>query len=243
MTMAIMISNYLILPFIELYQPLAFLKKRILFLRWVIVSVFIFLGYLFYLLVSKDNLIVNIGLISFTAILQFAPIVIGGLFWKEADKTGALWGLLFGFAIWFFTLIIPQFVNSGWISEDILFSGLFGFWLLKPTALFGLSEFASIPHAVFWSMTFNISAFILFSMTTKKTEEDEQVSNDYVNALGSKKKYEFSSNLESSINIKDKILLFEEVLNNYFSKEKTKKTLYTLVNDLGYDVDENINIL
>ena len=70
MTMAIMISNYLLLPLIEVYQPLAFLKKRILFLRWCIVTVFISLGYVFYLFISKNDFIVNIGLISFTAILH-----------------------------------------------------------------------------------------------------------------------------------------------------------------------------
>jgi len=243
MTMAIMISNYLLLPLIELYKPLSFLKKRILFLRWCIVAVFIFLGYVFYLLVSKDNLIVNIGLISFTAILQFAPTIIGGLFWKDADRSGALWGLLFGFAVWFYTLIIPQFVHSGWISDDIISNGLFGIWLLKPTSLFGLSEFASIPHAVFWSMVFNISAFIIFSLTTKRTEEEMQIADDFVDALSNKEKYSFTANLDDTINLKEKCILFEEVLSNYFSDEKTKNTLNYLVSDLGFDNKENINIL
>ena len=243
MTMAIMISNYLLLPLIELYKPLAFLKKRILILRWCVVIVFVSLGYVFYLLVSKDNLIVNIGLISFTAILQFAPIIIGGLFWKGASRTGALWGLLFGFGIWFYTLIIPQFVNSGWIDGEILVNGLFGFWLLKPTALFGLSEFASIPHAVFWTMIFNISAFAIFSLISKKSDEENKIVDDFVDALSSKEKYKFDTNLRDSINIKEKCLLFEEVLNDYFSKQKTQESLSNLVCGLYYDSKEYINIL
>ena len=243
MTMAIMISNYLLLPIIELYKPLSFLKKRILFLRWCIVSLFISFGYMFYILVSKDNLIVNIGLISFTAILQFAPIIIGGLFWKGADKKGALWGLVFGFGIWFFTLIIPQFVNSGWISDEIIRNGLFGFWLLKPTALFGLNEFASIPHAVFWSMLFNISAFIIFSMATKKSNEETQVADDFVDALKSKKKYKFSGNLDDTISLKEKCILFENVLQNYFAKVKIKKIMNDILVVLKYEKKESINIL
>jgi len=243
MTMSIMISNYLLLPLIELYKPLAFLKKRILILRWGIVSIFISLGYFFYLFVSKDNLIVNIGLISFTAILQFAPVIIGGLFWKEADKEGALFALISGFGIWFFTLIIPQFVHSGWISNDVLVNGLFGIWLLKPTALFGLSEFSSIPHAVFWSMLFNISAFIIFSMATKKTEEATQTANDFVNALDSKKKFQFNGKLKNSVNLKRKLLIFEEVLNNYFSKVKTNDTIKSIITLLGHEDKASINIL
>ncbi|NQY94659.1 MAG: hypothetical protein HRT43_10865 [Campylobacteraceae bacterium] len=243
MTMSIMISNYLLLPLIELYKPLAFLKKRILILRWAIVSIFIAFGYIFYLFVSKDNLIVNIGLISFTAILQFAPVIIGGLFWKEADKQGALYGLLAGFGIWFFTLIIPQFVHSGLLSNDILVNGVFGIWFLKPTALFGFSEFSSIPHAVFWSMLFNISAFIIFSMTTKKTEEATQTANNFVNALESKKKFQFNAKLKNNVNLKNKVLLFEEVMNNYFSKIKTDETLNSIISHLGHENKLNINIL
>ncbi len=41
MTMAIMISNYLLLPIIEFYKPLRFLNKKILYLRWVVVALFI----------------------------------------------------------------------------------------------------------------------------------------------------------------------------------------------------------
>jgi len=243
MTMSIMISNYLLLPLIELYKPLSFLKKRILILRWGIVSIFIFLGYVFYSFVSKDNLIVNIGLISFTAILQFAPVIIGGLFWREADKEGALFGLLAGFGIWFFTLIIPQLVHSGLISNDILINGLFGVWFLKPTALFGLSEFSSIPHAVFWSMIFNISAFIVFSMTTKKTDEAVQTANDFVNALDTKKKFQFNAKLKNTIDLNSKLVLFEDVLNNYFSKIKTDETLNLIISTLGHSNKANINIL
>ena len=243
MTMSIMISNYLLLPLIEFYKPLAFLKKRILILRWCIVAVFIFFGYLFYLFISKDNLIVNIGLISFTAILQFAPIIIGGLFWKEASKSGALWGLLLGFGVWFYTLIIPQFATIGLIGSGIVENGLFGLWLLKPTSLFGLSEFASIPHALFWSMLFNISAFILFSMTNKDSEDSRQITNEFVDALISKKNHNFNTALDDTVNLEEKCDLLKKVLNNYFSIEKTKLVLTDIIDKLEYGKKKYINIL
>lgn len=90
MTMSVMISNYLILPLIDSYEPLNFLKKRILLLRWVIVAFFIFAGYLFYIFVIKNYLLVDVGLISFAAILQFVPVLIGGLFWKSGNKKAPL---------------------------------------------------------------------------------------------------------------------------------------------------------
>lgn len=242
MTMAIMISNYLLLPLIEVYQPLAFLKKRILFLRWCIVTVFISLGYIFYLFISKNDFIVNIGLISFTAILQFAPIIIGGLFWKSANKSGALWGLSFGFLIWFYTLILPQLVDIGLISSNMLEYGLFGIWLLKPTALLGLSEFASIPHAVFWSMMFNISAFVIFSLSSKNSDINIQAIDDFINALDNKEDFN-NYDIRNNINLKEKCILFENVLNDYFTSHKTKNEINKLVEDLNYNDKDFINIL
>ena len=84
MAMSIMVSNYLVLPFIESSTHFNFLKRRLLFIRWIIVTLLIFLSYIFYLQVSKDDLIANIGLISFTAILQFAPIIMG---WSVLGKS------------------------------------------------------------------------------------------------------------------------------------------------------------
>lgn len=70
--------------------------------------------------------------------------------------------MLAGFVIWFFTLIIPQFVNTDWIDGAILTNGLFNLWFLKPLELFGLSNYDMLTHSLFWSMFFNISFFVLF---------------------------------------------------------------------------------
>ena len=58
-------------------------------------------------------MLVNMGMISFAAALQFAPSIIGGLFWKEGNKVGALSGLVAGFLLWFYTLMMPAFLRSG----------------------------------------------------------------------------------------------------------------------------------
>lgn len=42
-------------------------------------------------------MLVNIGIISFAAVLQFAPAIVGGIFWRQANSRGAMWGLTAGF--------------------------------------------------------------------------------------------------------------------------------------------------
>ncbi len=243
MAMAIMVSNYLVLPLLELTPHLNFLKRRLLFTRWVIVTLLITLSYIFYLYVSKDNLIVNIGLISFTAILQFAPVIIGGLFWEKANKYGAITALTSGFVIWFYTLIIPQFVKSQWIDTDIVNEGLLGLAFLKPTQLFGLSEFASIPHAVFWTMFFNIGTFIIVSLIKQSSEEEQKIANDFIHILEEKEHLQLNKELEQTINIQEKMRLFKNILNQYLSPVKTALTLKKITRKFELKKRTHINIL
>ena len=59
--------------------------------------------------------LVSIGLISFAAVAQFAPALLGGMYWKGGTRDGALAGLLPGFALWAYTLMLPSVAKSGWL--------------------------------------------------------------------------------------------------------------------------------
>ena len=243
MTMAIMVSNYFILPLIEYFPFLNFLKKRLLLIRWVTVTLLIYLGYIFYIYIAKTNLIVNIGLISFTAILQFAPVIIAGLFWEKANKYGAISALISGFIIWFYTLILPQFPQTQWVPINIYDYGLFKLSILKPSELFGLTGFDSIPHAVFWSMLFNISALIIVSLLTKSSESEKKTANDFINILQVSEEINYSGHLESNINIKEKLTIIEEVLNQYIPIRKTRIKMLNLEKKFKLEEKSSINLL
>ena len=51
------------------------------------------LGYLYFKLAGEAYALVSIGLISFAAVAQFAPAILGGIFWKGGTRLGALAGL------------------------------------------------------------------------------------------------------------------------------------------------------
>jgi signal transduction histidine kinase len=105
----------------------------------------------------------SIGLLSFSAIAQFAPAFFGGLVWRRATARGAIAGILAGFTLWAYTLLLPAFINSGLLANDILVNGPFGIHLLRPQVLFNL-EFEPIPHGVFWSLLINMVAYITVSL-------------------------------------------------------------------------------
>src|SRR4051812_25345204 len=144
--------------------------------RGAIVGVML-LGYAYYRLAGEAYALVSIGLISFAAVAQFAPAIIGGMFWKGATRHGAICGLLAGFAVWTYTLLLPSFAKSGWLPISFVEHGAFGLQLLKPLELFGLTGLDDITHCLFWSFLCNIGAYVFISLlTTPSFAEQMQAS-------------------------------------------------------------------
>src|SRR5262249_28738204 len=83
---------------------------------------------------------------------------------KEGTKNGAIAGLIAGFAVWSYTLLLPSFAKSGWLSPHFIEEGLFGAALLKPHELFGASGLDEISHGLFWRMLATIGAYVGVSL-------------------------------------------------------------------------------
>jgi len=167
-----MICNDLVMP-VLLRLPRLHLAQRsdlsnflLSILRGSIVLVLL-LGYVYFRYVGEFYTLVSIGLISFTAVAQFAPAILGGIFWKRGTKTGALSGLIAGFLVWSYTLVLLSLVQAGFLSPQFVTDGPFGITLLKPFQLFGLKDFDHIAHAVFWSMLTNSIIFVGVSMFSR----------------------------------------------------------------------------
>lgn len=172
-----MILNHLLMPIILKVQTGAQnISGLLINLKRFGIFAVILLGYLYYRLLGESAALVNIGMISFIAAAQFAPAVIGGLYWRQATRRGATTGLVLGFFVWFYTLIIPSFVDSGWIDPSIVEQGLWGLAIFKPTELFGLNGFDIWTHSLFWTLFVNLGSFLAISMlTAPRREELEQV--------------------------------------------------------------------
>ena len=97
--------------------------------------------------------LVSIGLISFAAVAQFAPAILGGMYWKGGTRARRDPGLAAGFTVWGYTLLLPSFAKSGWLPLTFIDQGPFGIALLKPQQLFGPATtrpdypFAVLEHA------------------------------------------------------------------------------------------------
>ena len=169
-----MICNDMVMPFLLRLRFMHLdlksdLSSTLLAIRWCSIILVIFLGYIYFRFIGEFYPLVSIGLISFVAVAQFAPSVIGGIFWKGATRAGALSGLIAGFCVWIYTLFLPLLTQGGLLPTTFVSQGPFNIMLLKPYQLFGLTGIDQIAHSTFWSMLVNIGAYIGVSLFTRPT--------------------------------------------------------------------------
>lgn len=140
------------------------LARLLLNIRRAAIIGVLLLGYLYFRVAGEAYALVSIGLISFAAVAQFAPTLIGGLYWRGATRLGALGGLIGGFLVWAYTLMLPSVAKSGWISDAFVREGPFGIVLLAPERLFGLAGLDNLTHALFWSLLVNVALYVGLSL-------------------------------------------------------------------------------
>ncbi len=140
------------------------LAGMLLGIRRVAIVAILLLGYLYYHLAGEAYALVSIGLISFAAVAQFAPSMLGGMYWKGGTREGALAGLLAGFALWVYTLMLPSIAKSGWWTTDFVRNGPFGIAMLRPEQLFGLPGLDNLTHSLFWSLLANVVLYVGVSL-------------------------------------------------------------------------------
>jgi Na+/proline symporter/nitrogen-specific signal transduction histidine kinase len=162
-----MVSNDLVMPLLLRFRrrdDARDLSGTPLALRRIVIVVLLLLGYLYFRIAGEAYALVSIGLISFAAVAQFAPALLGGMFWKGGTRAGALAGLAAGFALWAYTLMLPSIAKSGWLSTAFMTEGLLGIALLRPEQLLGLTGLDSLTHALLWSLLANAGLYVAVSL-------------------------------------------------------------------------------
>ncbi len=139
----------------------------VLGIRRAAIVALLLLGYLYFRLAGEAYALVSIGLISFAAVAQFAPALLGGIYWKGGTRDGAMAGLAGGFALWAYTLMLPSIARSGWLGSApaaFVREGPFGIAWLRPEQLLGLATLDGLTHSLFWSLLVNCALYVVVSL-------------------------------------------------------------------------------
>ncbi|WP_438955650.1 ATP-binding protein [Cognatiyoonia sp.] len=139
-------------------------RRVIVISRRVSIAGVLALGYVYFRLSGGGAALAAIGLVSFSGAVQVLPAMLGGIFWRGANRVGASLGLLTGLIVWLWTLFLPSFGEGAALSASIFVEGPAGIAWLRPQALFGIDGMDPLVHGIFWSMLLNTSMFFLGSV-------------------------------------------------------------------------------
>lgn len=148
------------------------LTGTILNIRRISIFIIIAFAFLYDKLVAQHFSLVSIGMVSFVAVAQLAPAVLGGIYWKQASQKGAMAAILTGFAVWFYTAVLPSMASAGIIDIRFINEGPWGISWLRPLSLFGMEGMDSVTHCFFWSMLFNTVMFVSVSLNSTKSARE-----------------------------------------------------------------------
>jgi len=166
--LATMISNDLVMPVLLRrsgdHREAADVASSVLWIRRLAIVLLALVAYGYYRVSNNDTMLATYGLMAFAAVAQFAPGLIGGLYWRGASRRGVEIGMVVGFAVWVYTLLVPALSHGGWLDDSLLQRGPFGIGWLRPQQLFGLEGWDPLTHGTFWSLLLNTGVMLLISV-------------------------------------------------------------------------------
>ncbi|MGV7106160.1 ATP-binding protein [Flavobacterium sp. U410] len=236
-SLSTMLSNNLLIPYTFLRKlkdtDQTINNKTIVNIRKIGIFSLIIFSYFIYRFFVLDYNLVSIGLVSFVIIAQLAPAFFGALFWRRGSRLGAIWGIIIGFLICLYTLLLPYAFGITNHENSFLLHGPNGIELLKPFALFGLDYLNPVPHAFFWSMLFNTMIYFAVSVSFKGNYRERNYAEMYIDID------KYSTNHETAFVWKGTAYTsdIEKVLIKFLGEERTKRALNIF--NVKYNVDQN----
>lgn len=162
--LSIMVSNDLITPWLvrrrlHLQASERLSPQKLLLFRRITIIVVLLAAWLYYQFTQDYGLLANTGLMAMILVAQCAPALLLGLFWRNAHQKAALYSILVGTGLWFYTMLLPTLLISSDSNEALISQGLLGVSWLRPTAMLGI-QLDFISHGLLFSLGGNVITFL-----------------------------------------------------------------------------------
>lgn len=154
--LATMVSNDLIFPAVlrsDSHDGAGDLGRRMMVVRRSAIFGIVALSLAWALLLPARNSLASIGLVAFSAMAQFTPHFLLGVFGKDRDPVAGRLSLMTGFVLWLWTLAIPPILPEAWLQ-------VLAQTPLDPLRLFGIGNAPPIVHGVLWSLAVNVAVLV-----------------------------------------------------------------------------------
>lgn len=231
--LSIMISNDIVMP-VFLRRSLSGrtsghgdVARTLLRIRRTAIFAVLLFGYAYYRSATGDAGLASIGLLSFAAIAQMAPALLGGLVWRQANARGAIAGMVSGALVWAYLLFLPSFGGPDYshVATDILSFTFAG------TSVFSANP-DSLVNVTALSLLINVTAFVIGSLTRSPKPLERIQAGVFIrrkprleNAFGGRK-------------TKVTVLDLKTTIAKYLGEERTQRSFHTYERQSGRWLDD-----
>ncbi len=244
--LAIMVCNGVVVPMllrqnIITFMPQGSVTQRLLVIRRVAIVIILLVSYFVYRAIGTNQNLASIGLISLAGVAQVGPVFFGGLIWRDGTARGAIAGLVVGFLMWGYTLLLPWVAEAGWISSSFVSNGPFGLSFLRPEELFYFN-LEPLTHSVVWSLGANTLTFVAVSSFYQPTSVEHMQADAFLanNAPGHVEAGTPLDPLRMSVKVRD----LQSAVERYLGEEQAERAIVEYANSrqMAFDPDAEADI-
>ncbi|MDA8213754.1 MAG: ATP-binding protein [Nitrospiraceae bacterium] len=230
LALSTMVMNSLIMPALINFHDAPKFPSVVLNIKRLVILGIVFSGYFFATSIGEFYSLVDMGLKSFEAVTLFAPAFFLGLYWKKGTKMGATAGLIAGFSVWFYTLIVPALIKAGIVKNIGIVAILANSEMFNPHSLFGVHELGKWGNSLFWGMFFNLLFYVGVSVFTRQSKDEEIQSLIFVESYESVKELAGGG----SYTVND----IEDILAQYLGRTDAREAIFGFLSRKNKKRDE-----
>src|SRR5690606_24422491 len=140
------------------------LRGHVLALRRSGIVVIMLLAWAYSRLLAGSEALADVGAVSFSALATLVPALCFAVWRPQTPPRAAVAGVLAGFAVWCWVLLLPLAMTLRGATPDWLHLGPFGWAWLSPDGLFGLTGWSRLGRAVGASLFVGTAVTLLFAV-------------------------------------------------------------------------------
>ncbi|MDC5822080.1 hybrid sensor histidine kinase/response regulator [Vibrio europaeus] len=177
--LAIMVSNDLVMPLLLRRMRLSQRNHRhfsglLLIIRRGLILLLLLGAWGFYQALGNIHSLSAIGFLSFAAITQFAPALIGGIYWRQGNRKGVYVGLAVGFTLWLITLMSQTDMLAGSAQDNFLL------WMITPPEWLQNLNVKNSDWGIVLSVALNTLCYVVVSLLTRASLSERLQSASFV---------------------------------------------------------------
>ncbi|WCP67324.1 hybrid sensor histidine kinase/response regulator [Vibrio tubiashii] len=177
--LAIMVSNDLVMPLLLRRMRLSQRNHRhfsglLLIIRRGLILLLLLGAWGFYQALGNIHSLSAIGFLSFAAITQFAPALIGGMYWRQGNRKGVYVGLAVGFTLWLITLMSQTDMLAGSAQDNFLL------WVITPPEWLQNLNVKNSDWGIVLSVALNTLCYVVVSLLTRASLSERLQSASFV---------------------------------------------------------------